>query len=107
MARKLTQLEASQMAARRKRFRGGRPLTPRRCPRCGAPCASATQAAAHCVGRDAQATPQPAVSAPRGSPVKLQPVYPRWKYHPTKRPVIVGDAQAEAALGEGWGDRPT
>src|SRR5262245_60420566 len=32
--------------------------------------------------------------------------YPRWKYHRTGRSVIVKDADAEAALGEGWGDSP-
>ena len=35
-----------------------------------------------------------------------QELYPRWKYHATKQPVTVTDAQAEAALGEGWGDIP-
>jgi len=56
MARKLIPQEARQMAARRKQFRGGRPLQPRSCPRCGTHYGSATQAAAHCVGRNAPAT---------------------------------------------------
>jgi len=86
------------MAARRKRFRGGRPLQPRSCPRCGTPCPGTTQAAAHCVGPNAKATVRAA--APPGSQ------YPRWKYHPTKKAVIVKDAEAEAALGEGWGGKP-
>ena len=50
MARKLTRRAARQMAAARKSFRGGRPVQPKPCPRCGTPCASAVQAAAHCVG---------------------------------------------------------
>ena len=51
MARKLTRRVARAMAAARKSFRGGRPVQPKPCPRCGAPCASTVQAAAHCVGR--------------------------------------------------------
>jgi hypothetical protein len=108
VARKLTQQEARQMAARRKRFRGGRPLKPRSCPRCGTPCASAIQAAAHCVGRSVQATVRPAGPPPQGSQsVQAQREYPGCKYHPTKLPVVVKDAQEEAKLGEGWGDSPT
>lgn len=33
--------------------------------------------------------------------------YPKWKYHPSKPAVIVNDAVAEEALGEGWFDNPT
>ena len=107
MARKLTRREAIQMAARRKRFRGGRPLQPRSCPRCGTPCASATQAAAHCVGRNAEAAARPATAPPQSPPwADPQRECPRWKYHSTKPPVIVKDAQAEAALDDGWGDMP-
>jgi hypothetical protein len=107
LARKLTQQEARQMAARRKRFRGGRPLKPRPYPLCDAPCTSTTQAAAHCVGRNAPATVRPVAVPPQGSQaVNPQQEYPKWKYHPTKEAVVVSDAQAEAALGEGWGDKP-
>jgi hypothetical protein len=95
------------MAAQRKRFGGGRPLQPRPCPRCDTPCPSATQAAAHCVGRNAQTMARPPAAPPQGSqPVEPQRDYPRWKYHPTKNAVVVYDAQAEAALGEGWVDKP-
>jgi len=107
LPRKLTRQEARRMAARRTRFRGGRPLQPRTCPRCGAPCPSTTQAAAHCVGRNAEAVVQPAAAPPKGvESVAAQQQYPRYKYHATKPPVIVKDAREEAALGEGWGDRP-
>jgi hypothetical protein len=61
----------------------------------------------HCVGRNAEATVRPAAALPQGSPsVNPQQEYPRWKYHPTKKAVIVKDAKAEAGLGEGWGDKP-
>lgn len=36
------------LAALRKNHRGGRPFRPQPCPRCGAPCASAVLARAHC-----------------------------------------------------------
>ena len=95
MARKLTRKEAREMAARRKRFGGGRPLQPRACPQCRTPYASATQAAAHCVGRSAQAKMRPAAVPPQGSPsVNPQQEYPKWKYHPNRRAVTVKDAQA-------------
>jgi hypothetical protein len=95
------------MAAQRKRFRGGRPLQRRACPRCDTPCASTTQAAAHCVGRKVQAEPLPA-AAPlqRSEPSELWQEFPKMKYHSSGRFVTVKDAQAEAALGEGWGDKP-
>ena len=32
--------------------------------------------------------------------------FPKWKYHRTGKSVIVHDADAEAALGEGWRDSP-
>jgi hypothetical protein len=32
--------------------------------------------------------------------------YPKWKYHRSGRSIIVNDADAEAALGEGWSDSP-
>ena len=32
--------------------------------------------------------------------------YPKWKYNPTQEPVIVQDADSEAALGDGWADSP-
>lgn len=32
--------------------------------------------------------------------------FPRWKYHPTKDPVIVGSKEAENQLGSGWYDSP-
>lgn len=32
--------------------------------------------------------------------------YPKWKYHDSGDAVIVDDADAEAALGEGWHDLP-
>ena len=86
MARKLTTDAARGMAAARKDFRGGRPVKPRKCPRCGMPCASASQALAHCVGR--------------------RPQYPKFKYHATKPPVVVANRQAERALGKGWADTP-
>ena len=72
------------MAARRKWFRDGRLVQPRSCPRCGTPCASATQAAAHCVGRNAPAMLPSAAAPPQGSPSgKVH--YPKWKYHATKK----------------------
>ena len=104
MSRKLTHEAAGQMAALRKSFRGGRPVRPKPCPRCGAACASATQAAAHCVGpavRDRQAA-----AVAQYSPEELKRFYPKWKYHPTKPGRIVENPREEAALGEGWGDRP-
>lgn len=107
MARKMTAKEARDTAASRKHVVGGRPLKPRCCPRCGAPCASATQAAAHCVGRNAPLAVWPvAVLTQVSESVRRYLEYPRWKYHPTKAPVRVNDAQGEAALGEGWSDRP-
>jgi hypothetical protein len=49
----------------------------------------------------------PVAVPPQGSQsLAPEQEYPRWKYHATKRAVIVRDAQAEAALGEGWGDKP-
>jgi hypothetical protein len=33
-------------------------------------------------------------------------LFPKWKYHRTGKSQIVNDADAEAALGEGWGDTP-
>lgn len=32
--------------------------------------------------------------------------YPKWKYHRSGRSIVVNDADAEAALGEGWSDSP-
>jgi hypothetical protein len=32
--------------------------------------------------------------------------YPKWKYHATKDPVVVESKEAEADLGEGWGESP-
>ena len=32
--------------------------------------------------------------------------YPKYKYHPDREPVIVADAAAEAALGDGWFNLP-
>ena len=107
LARKLSQQEAIQLAARRKRFRGGRPPQPRSCPRCGTPCASATQAAAHCVGRNVPAAVASVAAPLPGSPSpKALTVYPRWKYHRKKGGVVVNNVQAEEALGEGWSDIP-
>jgi len=107
LARKLSRKEARQMAAQRKHFRGGRPLQPRPCPRCETPRSSTTQAAAHCVGRNAQSKVLPAPPPPQGSQsVKPLQEYPKMKYHPNGRRFTVKDAQTEAALGEGWGDKP-
>ena len=106
LARKLTRRAARQMAAARKSFRGGRPLQPRPCPRCGTPCASAVQAAAHCVGpavRDRQRAALVAARLQR-SAEDLKRDFPRWKYHATEPAVIVEDPQAEADLGEEWTD---
>ena len=106
MARKLTRHAARQMAAARKSFRGGRPVQPKPCPRCGAPCASAAQAAAHCVApaiKEREAAVRAAAIA-RRRPGFVE--YPKWKYHATKPAVVVKDAQAETALGEGWADSP-
>ena len=86
MARNLTTDAARRMAAARKDFCGGRPVKPRKCPRCGMPCASASHALAHFVGR--------------------KPEYPRVKYHATKPPVVVANREAERALGKGWADTP-
>jgi len=105
MSRKLTNDAAGQMADLRKRFRGGRPVKPRPCPRCGASCASATQAAAHCVGpavRDREAARQWAAL----SPEERKRRYPKWKYHRTKPAVLVEDPQEEAELGAEWADKP-
>lgn len=32
--------------------------------------------------------------------------FPKWKYHPSKDPVIVQDADEEKALGDDWFDLP-
>lgn len=32
--------------------------------------------------------------------------FPKWKYHPDKKPVVVADYEAEKALGEDWYDSP-
>ena len=109
MARKLTRRAARQMAAARKSFRGGRPVQTKSCPRCGAACASAVQAAAHCVGpavRERQEAARLAAARPARSAVSVKRVYPSWRYHRTKSAVIVENPQAEAELGEGWADRP-
>ena len=109
MARKLTRRAARQMAAARKSFRGGRPVTPKLCPRCGTPCASAVQAAAHCVGpavRERKEAARLVAARPARSAESAKRVYPSWRYHRTKPAVTVGDPQAEAELGEGWADRP-
>ena len=109
MALKLTRRAAREMAAARKNFRGGRPVTPKPCPRCGTPCASAVQAAAHCVEpavRDRQAAERLAAARRQRSPESLKREYPKWKYHRTKPAVIVADPEAEADLGDGWADRP-
>ena len=96
------------MAASRKSFRGGRPLKPRPCPHCGAPCASAVQAAAHCVGHPVGdlAAERPHAALPQLSPQTLRKQFPKWKYHRTEPAVIVDNPQAEADLGEGWADSP-
>lgn len=33
-------------------------------------------------------------------------IYPSWRYHKTKEPVIVHSAEDEKALGKGWADTP-
>jgi hypothetical protein len=33
-------------------------------------------------------------------------LYPAWKFHPTKKPVLVNNAREEDALGDGWFDQP-
>jgi hypothetical protein len=49
----------------------------------------------------------PAPPPPQGSQsVKPLQEYPKMKYHPNGRRFTVKDAQTEAALGEGWGDKP-
>ena len=109
MARKLTRRAAREMAAARKSFRGGRPVQPKPCPRCGAACASAVQAAAHCVGpavRERQEAARLVAARRLRSPEDLKRAYPRWKYHRTLPAVIVEDPEAEADLGEGWADTP-
>jgi hypothetical protein len=109
MARKLTRRAARQMAAARKSFRGGRPVTPKPCPRCGTPCASAIQAAAHCVGpavRERQEAARLAAARRQLSSEELKRRYPKWEYHRTEPAVIVKDTEEETELGEGWADRP-
>lgn len=32
--------------------------------------------------------------------------FPKWKYHPVKDPLIVGNKEAEEALGPGWHESP-
>lgn len=32
--------------------------------------------------------------------------FPKWKYHATEAACVVDDAEAEKALGKGWGDTP-
>jgi hypothetical protein len=46
------------------------------------------------------------IAALQLSPQELKRRYPRWKYHRIQPAVIVPDPQAEAALGEEWGDKP-
>jgi hypothetical protein len=109
LARKLTRQEARQMAAARKSFGGGRPVKSAPCLRCGTPCDSAIQAAAHCVGpvrRDREAAERARTAAAKYSPETFKQQYPRWKYHASGKAVIVNDPEAESALGEGWADTP-
>jgi len=109
MARKLTRRAARQMARRPENFRGGRPVQPRPCPRCGTPCASAVQAAAHCVGpvvRERKEAARLAAARPTRSAESRKRIYPRWKYHRTEPAVIVKSQQEEAELGEGWAESP-
>lgn len=40
------------------------------------------------------------------TPGYAQVDYPKWKYHAMEIPVIVKNAQEEAALGDGWCDSP-
>ena len=96
MARKLTR-------------RGGRPVQPKNCPHCGTSCASAVQAAAHCVGpavRERKEAARLAAARPARSAESVKRVYPSWRYHRTKPAVIVKSQQEEADLGEGWADTP-
>ncbi len=107
LARKLTPRAARQMAAARKSFRGGRPLQPRPCPRCGTPCDSAVLAAAHCVGpeRRKRATVARLVAQQQRRAAEGEgQEYPKMKYHRTKPAVIVNSAEEEAELGEEWDD---
>jgi len=107
LARKLTRDAARQMAAARKSFRGGRPLKPKPCPRCGTPCASAVEAAAHCVGPEwrkrAKVARLVAKQQRRAAEDRGQE-YPKMIYHPTKPAVVVNSAQEEAEIREEWGD---
>ena len=91
MARKLTRRTTRQMAAARKSFRGGRPVTPKPCPRCGAPCASAVQAAAHCVGpavRERKEAARVTAARPTRFAESVKRVYPSWRYHRSKLAVM-------------------
>ena len=100
---------AREMAASRRSFRGGRPVTPKPCPRCGAACASAVQAAAHCVEpavRERERAARLAATRPPRSVESAKRIYPTWRYHRTQPAVIVRSPLEEAALGEGWADRP-
>lgn len=109
MARKLTRRAARQMAAARNNLRGGRPCEPRACSRCGTPCDSATQAAAHCVApavRDREAASGRVAALRQCSPEMLKKKFPAWRYHRTEPAVIVNTPEEEAALGEGWADSP-
>jgi hypothetical protein len=95
------------MAAARKNFRGGRPRKPKPCPRCGTPCASTLEAAAHCVGPDWQKRVKVArlrAQAKRRAAAGEGQEYPKMMYHRTEPPVTVNSAEEEAELGEEWGD---
>ena len=108
MAHKLTPDAAREIVTARKTFRGGRPCKPQACPRCGAPCDSATQAAAHCMApavRDREAAARRAAIR-KYTPEMLRKKFPGWRYHRTAPAIIVNSPEEEAALGEGWAETP-
>ena len=84
-------------------------VTPKPRPRYGTPCASAVQAAAHCVEpavRERERAARLAATRPPRSVESAKRIYPTWRYHRTQPAVIVRSPLEEAALGEGWADRP-
>ena len=86
-------------------FAGGRPLRPRSCRDVASPALVRRRLRRTASGAMLRQRRGPAAQGSQS--MEPQRDYPRWKYHPTKKAVVVNDAQAEAALGEGWGDTPT
>jgi len=80
---KLTRRAAGQMAAARKSFRGGRPLQPTLCPRCGTPAPARSRPQPTAWGRLWGIARRNGRTGPN-VPLRLEAGFPRWKYHATR-----------------------